>query len=96
MKRSYGFIHPNVIAPLCALIVVAGIGWIITHKSPADTKASTAVAAPVKTSTITTTAPSSLNTKSDVQKAIQVTNSSTIDVDLDTSGFDADINALDN
>lgn len=97
MKRytQKGVAH---VALILAVIVIGTVGFVglqvSKHNSNTKSVASTsptAATTTVKASTITTSVPGTINTKSDVQKAIKVTDDSSIDIDLDSTSLNDDI-----
>lgn len=90
-----GFTHIALLIALVVIGVIGVAGWQVQKNSSKTTKSSsTALTAPVKATAITETVPGTLSTKSDLQKAVKVTDDSSIEVDLDASSLDDDINNL--
>lgn len=91
-RNQIGAAHLAGLLILALIAVIGTVGWVVDgrHKNKLAVSSNLVV----KATSITGETPISIDTKSDIKKAIQVTDNSEIDGDLDTSGFDSDITSL--
>lgn len=95
MKKhtEYGIAHLTLIFAVLIIGTVGFVGMRVSSRNNTQSTVSTATPTrtTVKTSTINETVPSTITTKTQVQKAIKVTDDSSIDTDLDSSTLNDDI-----